>query len=69
MELENIKQAVSRIEAKLDKVDVKLDNYLERIAKVEVSCDSNKGWIKIMLTALLGGLTTISILVVRALMG
>ena len=69
MNLEELKKSVSRIEAKLDRVDTKLDNYLERIAKVEVSCDSNKGWIKIMLTALLGGLTTISILVVRALMG
>jgi hypothetical protein len=42
---------LTRIESKLDKVDAKLDNHLERIAKVEVKAD---GSIKIGLAIFTG---------------
>jgi hypothetical protein len=41
------------INSKLDKIDLKLDNHLERIAKVEERTESNSGWVKILFSALI----------------
>jgi len=54
-------ESIQRILDKLDRLDEKLDCHLERIAKVEERTQSNTGFIKLLLTAVLTlavGLTT-----------
>ncbi len=48
-----MKEELTRIEAKIDRIDEKLDNHLERIAKAETSLEGVRGSIKIGLTLIL----------------
>jgi len=53
------------IDQKLDRIEAKLDNFLERIAVVETQVKANKGWIKIIMSAILGAISTGTIFVAR----
>jgi hypothetical protein len=46
------KEHLTEINDKLDKIDSKLDNHLERIAKVEQLSTDNSGLIKVIFSAL-----------------
>ena len=48
-----LKEHLDEINVKLDKIDSKLDNHLERIAKVEQMSTDNAGWIKVVFSALI----------------
>jgi len=57
---------LNKIEAKLDKLDEKLDIHLERIAKVEVKLEEHektiersRGWIKAIILLTISGISTI----------
>lgn len=57
--LDDIKQHVIRIEEQLNKVDVKLDSHLERIAKAEVSISWLRGAVKIGASILLAAVSSL----------
>lgn len=66
----------NRIEAKLDKLDEKLDLYLERIVRVEERVDKNtkdlenaRGWIKSIFLLTLGGICSIIIAGIKFMFG
>jgi hypothetical protein len=48
---------IADLDKKLDKIDVKLDNFIERIVKVETETAANKGWIKIIVSTMLGAIS------------
>jgi hypothetical protein len=53
------KETLKRIENKLDKIDNKLDNHLERIAKAEVWINGHTTVLAFVVTALLSVLSLI----------
>lgn len=60
MEINDLKQ---HLDTRLDKLEGKLDNHLERISKAEVSIDWLRGHVKISTTFVLSALTGLALAV------
>lgn len=59
--LDQIHQRFDRVDSKLDKQELKLDNHLERIAKVETTIKHQQGFIRAIVAivvASIGSLVT-----------
>lgn len=60
---------IDRVNAQLDKMDGKLDNHLERVAKLEVQVENNKGNIRILFSLILTGVTVVVTAVINYITG
>jgi hypothetical protein len=61
----SIEPTLQRIEVKLDRLDNKLDNLLERVVRTETVTNNNKATIKVMLVSLLGAISATAVYIVR----
>lgn len=55
------------IEAKLDKIDGKLDNHMDRLARIEVENNHHAGQIKMIISAAIAIITSIAAAAVKYL--
>lgn len=65
--MDHLYDLIQRIDRKLDKQDEKLDNIAERFAKTETIAERNSGWIKIIVTTIIGIVGSIVTYVMREL--
>lgn len=58
-----------RIEQRLDRIEGKLDNHLERVAKVEEAVEGMRGHIRLILSAITAVVTTGIMVLVQLIKG
>jgi len=64
-----IEDIIERMDARLDRIEQKLDNHLERVSKAETSIQWLQGHVKIATTVFISALGGMALVLIKLILG